>query len=135
MLELLKEYDLLAAKPSSIPVEVHTKLLHSTDNLFPDPTVFRQLVGKLMYVQLIMPSIAYSVHILSQFMDKPSNTHLNAAYRVLKYLKNAPGQGLFLAANSELKLIAYSDSDWGGCTKTRRSLTGFCIFLENSLIS
>lgn len=73
-----------------------------------------------MYITLTRPDISFSVNVLSQFMDKSSQEHLNAAYKVLKYLKGAPCQGLFLAANSELKLVAYSDSDWASCTETRR---------------
>jgi hypothetical protein len=54
---------------------------------------------------------------------------------VLRYLKSAPGQGLFFSAAQNQKLIAYSDSDWGECKETRRSVTSFCIFLGDSLIS
>ncbi|BBG94208.1 wall-associated kinase 2 [Prunus dulcis] len=60
---------------------------------------------------------------------------MEAALRILKYLKNAPGQGLFFSAENNLKLHAYCDSDWDGCPMTRRSTTGYCVFLGNSLIS
>ncbi|KAB2629696.1 hypothetical protein D8674_034491 [Pyrus ussuriensis x Pyrus communis] len=60
---------------------------------------------------------------------------MEAALRALKYLKNAPGQRFLFLAENNLKLSAFWDSDWVGCPITRRSTTGYCVFLGNSLIS
>jgi hypothetical protein len=68
-------------------------------------------------------------------MDHPTNLHLTAAFKILKYLKGAPGQGLFFPSVNTLDLIAYCDFDWASCPDTRRSVSGFCIFLGSSLIS
>ncbi|XP_021595149.1 uncharacterized mitochondrial protein AtMg00240-like [Manihot esculenta] len=132
---MLEEYGKLGAKPSSVPMEVNIKIKHTTEDVISDPIVYKQLIGKVMYIALTRPDIAYSIHVLSQFMDKSSQTHMKAGYKVLNYLKNALGQGLYLDASSKLILLAYSNSDWASCVEIRISLTRFCIFLEQSLIS
>ncbi|CAM8953525.1 unnamed protein product [Rhodiola kirilowii] len=88
-----------------------------------------------VYLTITRPDLAHSVHILSQFMNTPTTDHLKAAHRLLRYIKNAPAQGLFFSANSLLKMIAYCDVDWAACPKTRRSISGFCILIGHSLIS
>lgn len=61
-------------------------------------------------------------------MSQPHKPHLVAALRVLRYLKQAPGQGLFMPANSSLQLQVFCDSDWASCayrSSTQCSRTGY----------
>nr|KYP74038.1 Retrovirus-related Pol polyprotein from transposon TNT 1-94 [Cajanus cajan] len=71
----------------------------------------------------------------NQFIYAPTTTHSQAIFCILCYLKQAPGSGIFLSANSTPQLKAFIDSDWDGCPGTRRSITGFSIYLGDSLIS
>jgi hypothetical protein len=81
------------------------------------------------------PDISFSVQHLSQFVSKPLVPHYTAATRILKYLKSSPPKGLFFPVSSSLKLTGYADSDWARCPETRKSITGYCVFLGSSLIS
>ncbi|XP_019420638.1 PREDICTED: uncharacterized protein LOC109330815 [Lupinus angustifolius] len=68
-------------------------------------------------------------------MASPTNNHYKALTRILRYLKGNHGQGLFYPVNSSLHIKAFSDSDWATCPDTRRSISGYCTFLGDSLIS
>ncbi|KAL4362499.1 hypothetical protein GQ457_04G038710 [Hibiscus cannabinus] len=134
-LDLLAEYGFLESKPASTPIVPLKKSSTTVGTPLEDITSFRRLVGKLVYLTNTRPDISFAVQHLSQFLSAPTDLHLVAAHRVLRYLKKSPGQVLFFPSNNTLKVNAFSDSDWASCPDSRRSITGFCIFLRSSLIS
>ena len=132
-LKVLSNIGFLASKLAHTPMEQFAKF--SSTEGSNDLSMNRWLVGKFLYLTLIRPNICYAVHKLNQYMSSPKLPHLQAAYRVFKYLKNNPRKGLFFSAQSTLHLKSYCDADWAGCLETRRSIFGFCVFLGDSLIS
>ncbi|KAB2603841.1 hypothetical protein D8674_040043 [Pyrus ussuriensis x Pyrus communis] len=134
-LDILEEAGLLGVRPAKVPMEPDLVLTTTGSDALKDPTQYRRLVGKLIYLTITRPDVTYAVNNLSQFMQEPKLHHLKAAHRLLQYLKEAPGQGLMFSSQSELHLIGYCDADWARCPITRRSVTGYCIFLGKSLVS
>ncbi|CAL1356539.1 unnamed protein product [Linum trigynum] len=134
-LDILADSGMTAARPSAFPMEQNHTLTRLTEERVTDLSSYRRLIGRLLYLTITRPDIAYSVNLLSQFVHSPSPAHMDAAHRVVRYLKSAPGQGLFLPAAGSLDLIAYSDADWAGCQFSRRSTTGYYIELGGAPVS
>nr|XP_004487728.1 uncharacterized protein LOC101496141 [Cicer arietinum] len=134
-LDILHEAVLLASKPAYVPMQKNKKFSKDEGSFLPDLTSYRRLIGQLIYLSNTHPDISFSVQQLSQYMTAPTSEHHQAAIQILRYLKSSPAQGLFFPTSSYLQLKSFCDSDWASCPDTRKSITGFCIFLGDSLIS
>ncbi|GJU02781.1 ribonuclease H-like domain-containing protein [Tanacetum coccineum] len=137
-LELLHEFGLLAAKHVDTPLAENATLNHTEsddDHLLVNVSNYQRLVGKLIYLTNTRPDIPYDVHCLIQYMHYPLNSDLDAALRVLRYLKGSPGSGIQINKIGNLKLRAYADYDWAKCHATRKSVSGYCVFLGDSLVT
>ena len=100
-----------------------------------DAAAYRRLIGRLLYLTNTRPGITFSVNNLSQFVTAPTKEHQQDAFHVLRYLKVAPGSGIFFHSSNSIQLKCFSDSDWATCPTTRKPITGFSVFLGNSLIA
>lgn len=134
-LNLLEDSGLLGCMPSSVPMDPTLHLTKTWGSPLLHPTKYRELIGRLLYLTITLPDITFAVHQLSQFLSAPTDIHMQAAHKILRYVKNNLGQGLMFSAQTNLCLNAFADSDCATCKYTRRSVSGFCVFLETSLIS
>ncbi|KAG7593249.1 Retrotransposon Copia-like N-terminal [Arabidopsis thaliana x Arabidopsis arenosa] len=134
-LELLATTGMLDCKPVSVPMIPNLKLSKEDGDLIEDRELYRRIVGKLMYLTITRPDITYAVNRLCQFSSAPRTSHLTAVYRVLQYIKGTVGQGLFYSASQDLTLKGFADSDWAACVDSRRSTSGFSMFIGDSVIS
>ena len=134
-LDLISEAGMLGCKPATTPSDPYVKLHADEGTLLIDPSSYRRLIGRLIYLTNTRPDIAFSVQQLSQFVSTPRQPHMQQAMRIVRYLKNAPGSGLLYVVDNSFRVHAYSDSDWATCATTRRFVSGFCIFLGSALIS
>ncbi|GKD72844.1 ribonuclease H-like domain-containing protein [Tanacetum coccineum] len=129
---------LLAAKHVDTSLPENTTLNHiesEDDHLLDNIRSYQRLMGKLIYLTNTRPDISYVVHCLSQFMHAPLVSHLDAALRVLRYLKGSLRSGIQINKNGYIKLRAFADSDWIRCLATRKSVSGYCVFLGDSLVT
>lgn len=135
VLDILSEHNMSQAKPVHLPMDPNMKLSTDKGDTLPSPAPYQRLMGQLIYLTITRPDIAYSVHILSQFMNQPTTVHMQSAKRLLRYLAGSTSQGILLASSSAATLTAYCDSDWASCPISRKSTTGYCILLGESPVS
>ncbi|XP_069143559.1 uncharacterized mitochondrial protein AtMg00810-like [Solanum lycopersicum] len=144
-LELIAEVGLTAAKPAGTPIDINVKLTSKlydehvkkaeSDEPLIDQTTYQKIIGKLLYLNMTRPDISFSTQTLSQFLQQPKRSHLDAALRVIRYLKKQSGQGLLLASDSDGQVTAFCDVDWASCPLTRKSVTGYMVKIGRSLTS
>ncbi|WVZ16874.1 hypothetical protein V8G54_009856 [Vigna mungo] len=136
VLDLLAETGMLDSSPVPTPMVHKHSATNINQSLNGDVAAsYRRLIGKLIYLTTTRPDITFAVNHLSQFMSAPTTAHQQATTRILRYLKGTPGTCIHFPCNSTIQLKAFCDSDWATCPNTRRSVTGFTIYLGNSLIS
>ena len=133
--DLINRSGITDSTTSSTPLDPNVRLTPFDGVPFENPTLYRQLVGSLIYLTVTRPDIAHVVHIVSQFMVAPRTIHFTAVLRILRYIKGTLGHGLQFSSQSSLVLSGFSDADWAGDPTDRRSTTGYCFYLGNALIS
>ncbi|KAJ8898852.1 hypothetical protein K2173_008161 [Erythroxylum novogranatense] len=125
----------MGAKPVTTPIPKGLKLSSESGELLEDVSKYRRVVGRLLYLGFTRPDITYVVHQLSQYVHAPRTVHWSYVMHVLKYLKGCPSLGLFYPVSTDFQPVVYSDADWAACMDSRKSLTGYCVFLGQSLVS
>ncbi|RVW92020.1 Retrovirus-related Pol polyprotein from transposon RE1 [Vitis vinifera] len=133
--DLVATAGLQGATSVDTPMELNVKLRKEEGDLLADPSLYRKLVGSLVYLTITRPDISFAVQQVSQFLQTPRHLHLAAVRRIIRYVQGTSTRGLFFPASNSTRLAAYSDADWAGCADTRRSITGWCVFLGDALIS
>ncbi|GKE93249.1 uncharacterized mitochondrial protein-like protein, partial [Tanacetum coccineum] len=86
-LELVTQAGLLDTKPSTIPLDLVLKLTMEGGEPISDPSIYRTLVGKLLYLTITKPGLSFSAQALSQFLQQPTTLHIKALIKVIRYVK------------------------------------------------
>ncbi|VFQ89230.1 unnamed protein product, partial [Cuscuta campestris] len=133
--EILECADMLHCKPISTPVDTKAKLSATSGTPLLYPSIYRSIVGALQYLTFTRPDLTYAVQQLCLHLHAPRSTHLTAMKRVLRYIHGTATHGITLHRTGTDSLQAYSDADWARCPDTRRSTSGYCVFLGDNLIS
>jgi hypothetical protein len=133
--DLLKKYKLNDASPMRTPMATNLKMHKDLSGPTVECKLYRGMIGSLLYLTASRPDIMFSTCICARYQANPKESHLSAVKRILRYLKKTPTLGLWYPLHSSFDLVAYTDSDYGGCQVDRKSTSGSCQFLGGKLVS
>jgi hypothetical protein len=113
IVDVLKRFGMMDCKSMSTPIVTNLRKLHDSDTCsdLVDPTMYRQLIGSLMYMIHTRPYICYVVIAMSQFMTKPRQRHWVVENHILRYLRGTITYGLRNTSSGGLFLHGYADAD------------------------
>ncbi|KAK2977872.1 hypothetical protein RJ640_020216 [Escallonia rubra] len=132
---ILKKFKMYGCKSVGTPLVVDQKIIREDGSGDVNASLFRSLVGSLLYLSATRPDIMYATSLLSRFMLKPSRIHYGAAKRVLRYIQGTLDFGIMYKKNEKLQLSGFCDSDWAGSVDDMRSTSGYAFSLGSGMFS
>lgn len=135
--EMLKTFNMEDSKAVSTPEgDLDLEMPLNLTELQCSSTLYRSIVGSLMYAMIATrPDIANAVRVLSTHLNDSSQEHFVAAKRVLRYLQGTRDLVITYDGNKGLTLKGFSDSDWAGDKRERRSVSGYVFMLAGAPVT
>ena len=133
--DMLKRYGMEDFAPMSTPMTTDCKLSKDDDTPQKDATLYRSIIGALIYLTATRPDIMQAVGMVARFQSSPKQSHLVAMKRILRYLKGTTDFGLWYPKSSTLTMMTYSDVDWSGSVDDRKSTSENSFFMADCLVS
>ena len=112
--DLLQRYRMLDCKSISTPMDPNVRLQKDKGKDLENVTMYRQLVGSLIYLTLTRPDISYVVGVVSRYMSNPKKSHLDAVRRILRYVKGTINFGILYKKTNNCQVMGYCDADYAG---------------------
>ena len=98
-----------------------------------DSTLYKQIVGSLMYLTATRLDIMHSLSMISRYMENPKEIHLLVAKRIFRYLQGTKEFGIFYKNGEMIGLVGFTNSDFAGDQDDRRSTSGYAFMLGSSV--
>ncbi|OAY26667.2 hypothetical protein MANES_16G057275v8 [Manihot esculenta] len=133
--KVLKKFGMENCSSINTPLAQNEKLSKEDDSEKIDSRIYRSVIGCLLYLAASRPDIMFITSQLSRFMHNPSQRHFKATKRVLRYVKGTSNLGIWFKASQEVKLIGYTDSDWGGSVDDMKSTSRFMFSIGSGAVS
>ncbi|XP_050258879.1 uncharacterized mitochondrial protein AtMg00810-like [Quercus robur] len=132
---LIKRFSLESKKHASTSMSSSVKLGFDLASVEVDLTLYRSMIGSLLYLTMSRPNIAFSVEVCAHFQAAPKKSHLTSVKRIICYVNGTSNYGIRYSRDSNDCLAGYSNADWAKCVDDRKSTSGGCFYLENNLVS
>ena len=133
--DLLHRFHMEDCKPTPSPFQSGVKLVTTCTTPKVDSTLYRQLVGSLLYLTHTRPDISFVVGLVARYMQTPHESHWKAAKRILRYIRGTIQFGIQYSSRGTPLLVGFSDSDWAGDPDDRKSTAGYVFSLGSGPIT
>ncbi|KAB2612682.1 hypothetical protein D8674_034998 [Pyrus ussuriensis x Pyrus communis] len=133
--ELVKKFGLHSAKPVSNPMATTTKLHKDPNGKSVDQTLYRSMIGSLLYLTASRPDISFSVGACARYQADPKESHLETVKRIIRYVSGTIDYGLHYSFETNSEIAGFSDADWAGNADDRKSTSGGCFYVGNNLVA
>ncbi|XP_058761096.1 secreted RxLR effector protein 161-like [Vicia villosa] len=133
--ELLTKFRMEESNSVLNPIVPGSKIHKDEEGVKVNITLYKQLVGSMMYVTATRPDVMYAISLISRYMFMPTELHFAAAKRILRYLKGTIEYGLFYRRGGNRELVGFTDSDYAGCVEDRKSTSGYTFILSDATVA
>nr|XP_016444223.1 PREDICTED: uncharacterized mitochondrial protein AtMg00810-like [Nicotiana tabacum] len=133
--ELIKKFGMENAKAIVTPMSPTTVLDDGSNGKMVDKSMYRGMIGSLLYLTASRPDIIFSICKCARFQSAPKESHLSVVKRIIRYLIGTTEFGLWYDHSNNFSLRGFSDADFAGDKSDRKSTGGICQLLENALVS
>ncbi|XP_062093458.1 uncharacterized protein LOC133799460 [Humulus lupulus] len=132
---LLKMFGLDTAKHTKTLMGTPVKLTKDDNEVKLDPTLYRCMIGSLLYLTASRLDICYSVGVCASYQGNPMESHVTALKRSIRYVHNTLEYGISYSKETNSNLVCFSDVNWAGNADDRKSTSGGCFYLGDNLVS
>jgi len=133
--EVLERFGMLNSNSVKNPIVPGSKLSKNEGGAAVDTTMLKQMISSLMYLTATRADLMYSICLISRYMERPTEIHLQVAKRILRYLKGTAELGIAYKRGGEEEFVGFTDSDYAGDINDRKSISGYTFMLGTGAIS
>jgi hypothetical protein len=133
--DLVKRFGLDGKSHARTSMSTNVKISADLTSKQVDPTLYRSMIGSLLYFTASRPDIAFSVGVCARFQANPKESHLTAVKRIIRYVNATVNYGICFSGETNLVLAGYSDADWAGNADDRKSTSGGCFYVGTNLVA
>ncbi|XP_059599385.1 retrovirus-related Pol polyprotein from transposon RE1 [Vitis vinifera] len=133
--ELVKKFGLESTKHFRTPMPTNLKLSKDESGKGVEETLYRSMIGSLLYLTASRPDIAFSVGVCARYQACPKESHLIALKRIIRYIAGTLELGLWYPFDTHSDVACYTDADWAGNVDDRKSTSGGCFYIGNCLVA
>ncbi|XP_057843998.2 secreted RxLR effector protein 161-like [Cryptomeria japonica] len=119
----------------STPMVTGCKLSKVDETPDADQTMYRSMIGSLLYLTSSRPDLMQAICMVSRFQSAPKQFHFTVIQRIFKYINGTLDFGLLYPRNDNFTLLAYTDANWAGCVDDKKLTNGAAFFLGDSLVT